>query len=82
MNQNRALVIGIGADLPMTVTDAKGIAAILTDPLRCNFESANVRLLAEADATRVIGFSQPWMTWQLLQGTPQRSYISLDTVTK
>ena len=52
MDSNRALVIGMGADLPMTVADAKGIAAILANPERCSFAPANVRLLAETDATR------------------------------
>ena len=32
MEHNRALIIGVGADLPMTITDAKGIASILSDP--------------------------------------------------
>ncbi len=27
-----ALVIGMGADLPVTITDAQGIAALLRDP--------------------------------------------------
>ena len=52
MEHNRALIIGIGADLSMTVTDAKGIASILSDPARCGFDPANVRTLTEADAFR------------------------------
>ncbi len=52
MNQNRALVIGVGADLPMTVADAQGVASILADPTRCNFDPANVVTLTEANATR------------------------------
>jgi hypothetical protein len=45
---NRILIIGVGADLPMTVTDAKGIASILSNPARCSFAPANVRVLTEA----------------------------------
>lgn len=52
MNLNRALIIGAGADLPMTVTDAQGVASILADPARSSFDPANVRLLAGADAAR------------------------------
>ena len=52
MNQNRALIIGVGADLPMTVTDAEGIASILADPARCGFDPASVQVLTGADATR------------------------------
>ena len=52
MEHNRALIVGVGADLPMTITDAKGIAAILSDPARCRFDPANVRTLTEAGATR------------------------------
>lgn len=33
---NRALV-GVGADLPDTVTDVEGLAGILRDPSRCQY---------------------------------------------
>lgn len=49
---NRALLIGVGADLPNTVTDAEGLAGILTDPSRCQYPAANVTVLTEGDATR------------------------------
>ncbi len=52
MTDNRALVIGVGADLPDTVTDAKGLARILTDPARCAYPKANVALLTGKRATR------------------------------
>ncbi len=49
---NRALLVGVGADLPDTVTDAEGLAGILTDPSRCQYPPANVAVLTEGDATR------------------------------
>jgi hypothetical protein len=52
MNPNRALIIGVGADLPVTVADAQGVASILADPGRCGFDPSNVRLLTGTDATR------------------------------
>jgi len=39
-----AVVIGVGGDLPVTVTDAEGIARILRDPDRCAVPQENVRL--------------------------------------
>ena len=51
MKHNRGLIIGVGADLPMTITDAKGIASILSDPARCSFAPADVRVLTEAHTT-------------------------------
>ena len=47
-----ALVIGMGADLPVTVEDAKGVAALLRDPARCAYPPAQVHLLAGPDARR------------------------------
>ena len=47
-----ALIIGAGADLPNTVDDAEGIAAILKDEERCAFPEKNVQLLAGPGAAR------------------------------
>ena len=47
-----ALIAGVGADLPVTVSDAQAIAAQLTDPQRCAYDPNRVRLLTEGDATR------------------------------
>ena len=52
IHNNRALVIGVGADLPNTVADATGLAQVLADPARCNFAPANVTALAGEQATR------------------------------
>jgi hypothetical protein len=41
MKRYRGLIIGVGADLPMTVTCIKGGASILCEPLRCNLAPAN-----------------------------------------
>ena len=47
-----ALVVGVGADLPATVQDAKQVAEFLRDPARCAYPPAQVTMLAEAQATR------------------------------
>jgi hypothetical protein len=48
-SNGHALVIGVGADLPNTVQDANGIAAILRDPTRCGYP---VRQVLELTAER------------------------------
>lgn len=50
---HRALIIGVGADLPNTVTDALGINQILIDPVRCGFTAKDVTLLTDTAATRI-----------------------------
>ncbi|HEY6249200.1 MAG TPA: caspase family protein [Candidatus Angelobacter sp.] len=50
-NRGYALLIGVGGNLPCTITDAKGIQEILVDPLRCAYPPENVRVLTEQDAT-------------------------------
>lgn len=52
MNHNRALIIGVGADLPVTVADAEGLAGLLADPGRCQFDPQRVTLLTGPQATR------------------------------
>lgn len=47
-----ALIIGVGADLPVTVVDAGAINDILIDPARAGYPPQNVKLLTEANATR------------------------------
>lgn len=47
-----ALLIGVGADLPMTVTDATGVNDILVDPQRAAYNKENVTLLTEESANR------------------------------
>jgi hypothetical protein len=47
-----ALVVGVGADLPDTVTDARAIASILRNPARCGYPEDQVRELTSDDATR------------------------------
>lgn len=49
---NRALIIGVGQDLPQTVLDAKKLHAVITDPSRCAFVPSNVELLVEKQARR------------------------------
>ena len=49
---NCALAIGVGADLPNTVADAKGLAQVLADPARCNFDPSRVAALTGEEATR------------------------------
>ncbi|MDG4597350.1 MAG: caspase family protein [Candidatus Contendobacter sp.] len=52
ITNNRALLVGVGADLPSTVTDAEGLTKILTDPSRCQYPPANVAVLTEGNAAR------------------------------
>jgi hypothetical protein len=47
-----ALVIGMGADLPVTITDAQGVAALLRDPSRCAYPPEQVQLLTGTGARR------------------------------
>ncbi len=47
-----AVIVGVGADLPATVQDAKGLADILRDPERCAYPAAQVHLLNGEQATR------------------------------
>ncbi|WP_392534896.1 caspase domain-containing protein [Nostoc sp. C117] len=47
-----ALLIGIGADLPVTVKDATAIRDILIDPNRAAYPPEQVTLLTETSATR------------------------------
>ena len=47
-----AVIIGVGSDLPATVTDAKGIADILRDKGRCAYPSSQVHLLTDVKADR------------------------------
>lgn len=49
-----ALLVGVGADLSVTIDDAVAIRDILTDPNRCAYPGQNVRLLAGENATRAI----------------------------
>jgi hypothetical protein len=50
--QGHAVIIGVGRDLPVTVTDAHGIADILRDPERCAYPPAQVTELTGPEAHR------------------------------
>ncbi|GET41073.1 caspase family protein [Microseira wollei] len=47
-----ALLIGVGADLPVTVKDATALRDVLVDPTRAAYPLEQVELLTEAKATR------------------------------
>lgn len=47
-----ALVIGMGADLPVTITDAQVVANFLRDPTRCAYPAEQVQLLTGPGARR------------------------------
>lgn len=47
-----AVVIGVGADLPVTIKDANAIAHQLRDPTRCAYPPDQVRLLTSETARR------------------------------
>lgn len=51
-SSGHAVVIGVGADLPATVTDANGMADILRDPARCAYPPSQVHVLTGARADR------------------------------
>jgi uncharacterized caspase-like protein len=57
-NQAHALLIGIGSykheprlNIPISVTDAQGVANVLRDPQCCGYPAEQVTLLHDADAT-------------------------------
>ena len=47
-----AVIIGVGADLPVTVDDATAVADLLRDPTRCAYPPEQVQLLVSQQATR------------------------------
>jgi hypothetical protein len=49
--QGYAVVVGVGADLAVTVDDAIGVADLLRDPGRCAYPPQQVRLLTGQQAT-------------------------------
>ncbi len=51
-SEGRALIVGVGGDLPSTVDDARGLAEILKDPERCAYAPDQVELLTGAAAGR------------------------------
>lgn len=52
ISRNHALLIGVGADLPNTINDAKGLAEVLIDPTRCAYDPAKVVVVTAQNATR------------------------------
>jgi len=46
------LIVGVGGNIPITVDDAVGLHAILTNPDRAAYPVGQVKLLTETDATR------------------------------
>ncbi len=50
--QGFGLVVGVGGDLPMTVTDAEGLYGLLVDPNRCAYPASHVTKLTEAAANK------------------------------
>ncbi len=46
------VVVGVGADLPVTIKDATAISDALVDPSRCSYETDHVRLLTGESARR------------------------------
>ena len=47
-----ALVVGVGADLPVTIDDATSVASLLGDSSRCAYPAEQVRLLTGEKARR------------------------------
>lgn len=47
-----SLIVGVGADLPVTISDATALRDLLIDPHRAGYHGSHVELLTEAKATR------------------------------
>jgi hypothetical protein len=47
-----AIIIGVGADLPVTINDANGLYNIFSDPNRAGYLADNIFLLTGEEATR------------------------------
>jgi hypothetical protein len=50
-DNGHAVVVGVGADLPITVDDATAVANLLRDPGRCAYPPQQVQLLTSEQAT-------------------------------
>lgn len=50
--KGRALLIGVGADLPVTAQDAQGIYEVLIDSASAHYPQSQVTLLTEKEASR------------------------------
>jgi hypothetical protein len=50
--QGYAVVVGVGADLPVTVDDATAVADLLRDPSRCAYPADQVQLVTDECAHR------------------------------
>jgi protein-S-isoprenylcysteine O-methyltransferase Ste14/uncharacterized caspase-like protein len=50
-DKGHAVVVGVGADLPVTVDDATAVAGLLRDPGRCAYPARHVELLTGENAT-------------------------------
>jgi hypothetical protein len=58
------VVVGVGADLPVTIADAQGIAQLLCGSARCAYPSDQVQLLTGAHARRhdiLAALAQLWL---------------------
>lgn len=51
--QGHAVIIGVGADLPVTIQDATTLADFLQQPNRCAYPAGQVHLLTGPEASRV-----------------------------
>lgn len=72
-----AVVVGIGADLPVTVRDATAVANLLRDPSRCAYPSSQVRLLTGDHARREhIWDALDWLAGQASSETTAVVYFS------
>ncbi|MEH1830722.1 MAG: caspase family protein [Nostoc sp.] len=54
--QGYAVIVGVGADLPVTIDDATAVANLLRNSSRCAYPTEQVRLLTaeEANATNIL----------------------------
>ena len=71
--QGYAVVIGVGADLPVTVTDADAIADLLQDPARCAYPPEHVKSLIAGQARREHVFSA--LDWLAQTAGPEATAV-------
>lgn len=72
-NQGHAVVIGVGADLPVTIEDANAIANVLSDAQRCAYPSDHVILLTGEKARREHILSA--LDWLIRSADPESTTI-------
>jgi hypothetical protein len=72
-NQGYAVIIGVGADLAVTIEDAAAVAGLLRDPSRCAYPAHQVQLLTGDDAQRDAVLSA--LDWLAQAASPEATAV-------